>query len=363
MSAPGETIWRIEPHTAAKHRILKEWWNAWLPKLGITHKRVIYFDGFAGPGTYLDGEPGSPIVALQAALNHSRRPKFESTEVIFYLVEKRKDRKERLEAEISRRFPEIPPSWKVTVVQGTFAEELEPVLDDLEEKGAGLAPTFAFLDPFGFKGLPMDLVSRLLAYRWCDVLITFMERDINRFASSPFHIDAIDRCLGNRTWRRNVPDGPEERRTFFLKTYEEEVRKRVPDAHVRSFEMSSSGGPIYYLVGATKHKEGVKVMKRAMWVTDPTGNYRFSDRTAGTRTLLEWEDEPAWGSAAAREVYRKFARKRVPVREVEDFVLYETPYEFKKRPILGRLESDGYIIEVAGRGRSGWPSGCTLVFR
>lgn len=283
MSAPQDTIWNIEPHTAAKHRILREWWNAWLPILSTFHNRIIYFEGFAGPGVYLGGEPGSPIVAINAALNHTLRPKFERKELIFYLVEKRKDRVERLKNEVKRCCPDIPSTWKVEVIQGTFAKTLEPVLNNLEKKGARLAPTFAFLDPFGFGDLPMDLVSRLLAYKWCDVIVTFMARDINRFAESPFHIEAIDRCIGNTEWRENIPEDPEERRAFFVKTYENEIKKRVPEAHVKSFEMSDSADRlVYYLVGATKHKEGVKVMKRSMWTADPTGNYRFSDRTSGT---------------------------------------------------------------------------------
>ena len=161
------------------------------------------------------------------------------------------------------------------------------MLAGLEKRGAKLAPRFAFLDPFGFKDLPMDLVTRLLAYRWCDVLITFMARDINRFAEEPHHTEAIDKCLGRDDWREELPEGAEPRRAFFIKAYENEIRRRVTEAHVRSFEMIGRAGPVYYLVGATKHKEGVRVMRRAMWTADPTGNYRFSDRTAArTRTGL-----------------------------------------------------------------------------
>jgi hypothetical protein len=31
---------------------------------------LLYVDGFAGPGEYSDGEDGSPIIALKAALGH-----------------------------------------------------------------------------------------------------------------------------------------------------------------------------------------------------------------------------------------------------------------------------------------------------
>ncbi len=363
MSAPESTIWPIQPHTEAKHRILREWWNAWLPKLAITYPRVIYFDGFAGPGVYEGGELGSPIIALRCALEHLLRPKFESKELVFYFVEQREDRIEVLKAEIQDKCRGIPHRWTVEPIQADFVETLAPVLNRLNESGTRMAPVFAFLDPFGFKDLPMDLVAGLLRHRWCDVLITFQARDINRFAESQFHERAIDLCLGGSDWRDCLPAGADARRTFFLTTYEEEIQRRVPVAHVRSFEISGLTGPIYHLVGATKNKEGVKVMKRAMWVADPTGNYRFSDTTAGIRTLLEWADESAWVEAATNAVLGKFEGQTTRVVDVEDFVLYVTPYQFK-REIVHRLISRRDIIDVRGRGpKGGLNDNTTLVFR
>ena len=64
---PKDTIWPIEPHTCAKHQILRKYLDAWLPILGTYNKRIVYIDGFAGPGEYKGGEPGSPIIALEAA--------------------------------------------------------------------------------------------------------------------------------------------------------------------------------------------------------------------------------------------------------------------------------------------------------
>ena len=74
MALQKDTIWPIEPHTSAKHQILRKYLDAWLPILGTYNKRVVYVDGFAGPGQYTGGEPGSPIVALQAALTQLGLP-------------------------------------------------------------------------------------------------------------------------------------------------------------------------------------------------------------------------------------------------------------------------------------------------
>ena len=64
MTKAKPTAWEIKPHTIAKHALLKAYLNAWFPILGTSEQRVIFLDGFAGPGVYKDGQPGSPIIAI-----------------------------------------------------------------------------------------------------------------------------------------------------------------------------------------------------------------------------------------------------------------------------------------------------------
>ncbi len=52
----------IQPHTQAKHHILKYYLDEWFPILGRARGSLRYIDGFAGPGEYEGGEDGSPIM-------------------------------------------------------------------------------------------------------------------------------------------------------------------------------------------------------------------------------------------------------------------------------------------------------------
>lgn len=70
MSTPRTTKWSFEPRTGAKHAILDAYLKAWFPILGKDHREIVYVDGFCGPGRYAGGEPGSPLVALQAAISN-----------------------------------------------------------------------------------------------------------------------------------------------------------------------------------------------------------------------------------------------------------------------------------------------------
>jgi three-Cys-motif partner protein len=113
VAVPKDTLWPIEPHTAAKHQILRKYLDAWLPILGAYNKRVVYVDGFSGPGRYTGGEPGSPIIAIEAALAHQAKL---GGVLVFLLIEKRTDRADHLAKEIARL--QLTPSFKVQRSKG-----------------------------------------------------------------------------------------------------------------------------------------------------------------------------------------------------------------------------------------------------
>jgi len=86
MSEP--TIWPLEDHTKAKHEILRNYLAAWFPILSIYSQRIVYIDGFAGPGVYSGGEPGSPVLAIKTAYEHLLKDRFK--EIVFFFIEKGK---------------------------------------------------------------------------------------------------------------------------------------------------------------------------------------------------------------------------------------------------------------------------------
>ena len=56
MPAPTSTIWDLEPHSRAKHEILKRYMQAWVLILGqSSFSELVYIDGFAGPWKIFEG--------------------------------------------------------------------------------------------------------------------------------------------------------------------------------------------------------------------------------------------------------------------------------------------------------------------
>jgi three-Cys-motif partner protein len=67
--------------------------------------RVVYIDGFAGPGKYNMGEDGSPLVVLKAARDHTYPMK---GELVCIFVESDLDRYQYLTSVLDELSPSLP---------------------------------------------------------------------------------------------------------------------------------------------------------------------------------------------------------------------------------------------------------------
>src|ERR1700722_6669662 len=166
-------LWEARPHTLAKIEIVRRYLFLWFSILGNNpkNKRLVYIDGFAGPGKYSNSEQSSPVAALQAAKAAIERAgaRLNDVEFSFLFVEKRKEFTENLRSVVSAGT--WPANIKWTIEQGNFEENVGGVLEELKQQGHRLAPTFAFIDPFGATGLPFRVVSEILSYPSCEVLL------------------------------------------------------------------------------------------------------------------------------------------------------------------------------------------------
>ena len=180
VTTPQQTVWPIEPHTAAKHELLKHYLGAWFPILASREQRITFLDGFAGPGIYSDGKPGSPIIALRTLLNHSSFHRYDRCEFISHFIEKEPSRFDRLQIEL-QQFDPLPANVGVSTHLGEFQDVIEGVSNSLSSNNRRLAPTLAFVDPFGVSGVAMELISRFLDSRKGELFLILMVDHLNRF--------------------------------------------------------------------------------------------------------------------------------------------------------------------------------------
>ncbi len=365
---PNETVWQLDPHTRAKHSILRRYLHAYYPKLGSTRARIDFVDGFAGPGVYRGGEPGSPIIALDALAEHRHLPRMANCKFAFLFIEEDPARFEMLRGILGRR--RDPSNVEVAVRCGTFVDHIGEAFDGLETlRDAGALPqrpSFVMVDPFGPKGLPLDVLRRLARFPKTELLVSFMYEPISRFLEHPHFERLLDDLFGTDEWRDAVGLPSNEKKAFLSELYAKQLRK-IGMEYVRLFEMRDGGNRTeYFLAFATHHKDGLRVIKEAMWKVDAAGGVAFSDFTEpspsqGTLFMAE----PNYVELRALVMDRFSAAQAVSIEEINDFVLIETAFrETHGRTVLREAEKAGAISvrRPPGKTRAYWNTGTRVTF-
>jgi three-Cys-motif partner protein len=357
--------WDCPPHTRAKHQMLGYYLDGWYPILSSWNGRILFLDGFAGRGRYNDGTEGSPLVALRRLLDHRQFPQMSKREFVFLFVEANEANAASLKAEIAALKIEKAP-WpdkvKVKVLNATFDSTATAIIEHLREQKRNLAPTFAFVDPFGYSGMPIDVLADLLDYPRTEVLVNFMVGHVQRFIKRDGQERVMRELFGLDV--NDILDGyddQQDRVEHLRAVYAKQLQERAKLEYVQSFGMINDTGNIgYYLFHGTRHRQGVKLMKAAMWKVDPGSGNVFSDRLAGENVLFT--ATPDFGPLRD-ELLSQFAGRTVGAKEVEWHALLHTPYrETHVRPVLRPLESAGVITVTRPPGKTQFAEGVMITF-
>lgn len=360
--ADRDTIWPLRPHTEGKHLVLRGYLDAWLPIMGTWNGRILFIDGFAGPGEYKDGEPGSPIIALRAIQEHRAKDKI-TAEVGFIFIESEPKRAKHLENLASDIEPEIPDNCRVEVVQGKFDRSMTEVLDQLDEQGSRLAPALVMADPFGVSDTPMEVISRILDNDKCEVLISFQYESINRFMKTPEFEDHLDDLFGTGKWRAALKMEGDKRKDFLFHLYERCLREAGAEQVVR-FDLYRKGHLVYSIFFGTQHHTGSDRMKAAIWNVAPGGDFSFR----GTRSQLTLGVEDPNYDLLRQALCDRFAGDDwVSIEEVLEFVASdETDFHTGqvKTPVLKPMEEEGLLtVDEETRNYQGtYPDGTHIKF-
>jgi three-Cys-motif partner protein len=337
------TLWPISRPTQAKHTILRKYLDAWLPILGAgrhAHEHVALIDGFAGPGRYSGGEPGSPLIMLSAYADHSA-----TLDAIahFFFIEEDQARCDHLRSEIAGLM--LPAKVRVEIIEGSFGDEFPRLIEGLTTQFGHLPPTFAFIDPFGAEDIPAALSTRLLEVPRCEALVYFPVGFLARFAEQPEFSPILNSLYGGESWKRAMADPDfETRKRMLHDLFLAELQKRI--RWVRSFEITpaaEAGGNTYYLFFGTGSQVGLRRMKDAMWKVDPASGQAFRDSTlAGHPVLFELEPDLRGLRDMLRE---RFATSWFSIEQAEEFTLLETPFRDNGhlKPTLRAAETDDVL--------------------
>lgn len=342
------TIWPAEPHTLAKHGILKTYLEAWAAILARSPwtkaSELLFVDGFAGPGEYAGGEPGSPIVALDAIAQHSvALPK----PVRLRFIESDRERWAHLQQRLQARAGQIAASANVIVdppILGECDAEIRSMIADRLRGGQPVGPALFFLDQFGYSQVPMDLIKTVMGHEKCEVFSYMNFLRLNQFLPDQTKWAGVTAAYGDDRWKPALNMSGQAREDFLRDAYTAAIETNGRVTHVWPFAMFDSlGRLIHWLIFGTNNLKGLEAMKKAMWKADDTGAYRFSDRDnpGQQRFLTGYDDE--W---LAEELARRLKGKTFSEDQLFEYVLTKTPcYKFKTA--VNMLRSAGRVTPSA----------------
>jgi three-Cys-motif partner protein len=269
-----EIPWVIDEHTRIKHALLTKYIAPWMAiffavqsKLGREQK-VVYFDGFCGPGTYYTDESktneccGSPLLVAEVANKYlDEDPK---RSVIMHCIDSNTQCTEMLKqklGDVNRHNQE----W--CAHNAEFDDKVNEVLDVFDQTDLQHQPLFFFIDPFGYSGYPMDTLRRLLSYRRAELFVNFMVYDIVRFWEKEQSEENMMALFGTNDFKKVAEcTVPERKYAFFVNLYSSCLLKAGAQ-YVMPFRVntpSQGTRPRYYLIHASKDILALKTMKNNM---------------------------------------------------------------------------------------------------
>jgi three-Cys-motif partner protein len=295
-----------------KHGILRRYVFPFANKTGrwSPEHRVFFLDGYAGPGVYDDGTPGSPALVVQTAEAMASR------DLRGVFVERNRPSYEKLCRLLDGKPGMVP-------VLGTIEENLEDILRTAEG-----CPLFAFFDPFGL-GISFDLLTEKILTRSrkvngvrtghvTEVLLNFSLPGLRRNAghlasgSQKAHyqkarqalVARVDSYLGGEWWREIWESGAADREAQILRGYVTRLKDSgggwgyyyIPVAQY------PGGPPVYDLIFLTQHPDGLWLYHEA--VSNAAEEYRriIGPVGGGQLSFFEVDQDSEWASEIRQNI-------------------------------------------------------------
>ena len=334
--------------SAIKARIVSKYFDAWASVMARVvsrrrDKRIGYIDLFAGPGKYSDGELSTPLLVLQRAI---RQPRIAASLVAYFNDGNQANARE-LERNIDQ-FPDIQQLEHAPTV--TSLEINEDFVNRFKQRT--LPPSFTFIDPFGYKGLSLQLIESVIGDWGCDCLFFFNYRRVNAAITNVAlqqNIDLLFGCDGADALRKKLPNlKPQLRQATILEALANVIRKLQPKSHVLPFIFKSKAveRTSHMLIFVSKHFKGYSIMKEIMAKessTDHQGvpSFTYSHADASTPFLLPFALPLSDLRASLLE---EFAGPERNLRQIYEEHSPDTPFVEKNyRAVLDQLERDGIV--------------------
>lgn len=244
-------LWEAPPHTLAKISILQAYLSRWFEIMGRSQfgQHLWYVDGFAGPGEYTNSPTGSPVAAISSASGALRSVgvQWKAGSIHCVFIEEIPERLHHLKSKLGTTANNL--KIHTHLFNSTFVDGLSALRKQTPNPFSPPSPLFAFIDPFGAKGVPFSDVKDLLSREASEVLINFDSDGIGRIfraEEAANHEMILNEVFGDDSWKTELARHRVSHELFrgVLNLYKQKLRALPNVRYVFAFEMRSAKNTI-----------------------------------------------------------------------------------------------------------------------
>lgn len=337
------------PQNIIKTKLVAKYFGGWatllLTRLNRPEERLAYVDLFAGRGRFEDGRESTPLWILNYAI---ARPEL-CKRLVTVLNDKDAGHVAQLQAEIDA----LPGIQRLVHQPQVSNLAVGSDLVDLLRSQA-LVPTLFFIDPWGYKGLSLDLIGTTIKGWGSDCIFFFNYNRINQAITitsvEPLMNDLFGVSRVNRLRQRIRGLSPEERQESIIGELILAL-KEVGGEYVLPFEFESQHGerPSHYIVFVSKSKRGYLLMKDVMFGMSSDDNEvkrlgYVPARSPQLSLLLGDYDSPYSIPALKRHLMNVCSGKSLTVQQIYEDYTIDTPYIKRHvKDAIRQLESEKMV--------------------
>jgi three-Cys-motif partner protein len=266
MSTINQFFDETTEQSAIKAKIVSDYFWAWAKVIIPTARksprnRLAYIDLFAGPGRYKkDGTKSTPLLVIEKALQEPHMCEM----LVTIFNDKNEDHSFSLQQAINA-LPGIEKlKYKPTVRNYEVGNEIVAMFSQMR-----LVPTLFFVDPWGYKGLTLQLINSVLKDWGCDAIIFFNYNRIrmglsNLAVEEPMNALFTEKRAASLRYRLRTLSPPEGELAIV-----EEIDNALMELGAKyllpfCFKNEHGTRTSHYLIFATKNFRGYHIMKGIM---------------------------------------------------------------------------------------------------
>jgi three-Cys-motif partner protein len=339
-----------EEQSLIKSTIVSKYFWAWAKvitsvqnRYDNSDKRIAYIDLFAGPGRYEDNSKSTPLLVVEKVIEDQIM-------------------RERLVTFFNDRNPKNVQSLQMAIRELPGIEKLihQPVIENIEIGSAiaeqfkqmKLVPTLLFVDPWGYKGLSLNLVDSVLKNWGCDCIFFFNYNRINMGLNNEIVREHMNALFGEKRaneLRTKLSILSPHRRELTIVEELAQAFQTLGYPFVLPFRFRNHQGTrtSHHLIYISKEFLGYNIMKGIMAGVSSSaaqGVASFEFNPADKQMSLLFElNRPI--DDLAEMLLSEFAGKTLTLDDFYERHSVNKPYtERNYKDVLLRLEDEGKII-------------------